>query len=334
MPKEHKPRRGSLAFSPRVRAKSPVPHVRSWPETQETCIPGIGGYIAGMTHVMMIDDRKTSLTYNQTIAVPVTVVEVPPVFIFGIRLYGKGPRGLKTIGEIWNPKLPENMRRKVTIPKKVDLEKRLEEMEKLVKDGKVQEIRVLCCTQPWLTSLPKKKPDIYEVPISGPNLLEKWEKAKSLLGKELRVSEVFREGEYIDVIAITKGKGFQGPVKRWGVKILPRKTEGGRRQVGTLGPWHPAKVMWTVPQAGQMGYHQRTELNKRILKIGENGSEVTPAGGFLRYGPVKTNYVLIAGSVPGPTKRFVMLRKAIRGPREPLSKPVITYISLSSKQGA
>jgi large subunit ribosomal protein L3 len=296
------------------------------------CLLGTGGYKAGMTHVLMIDDRKTSLTAGQNIAVPATVVEVPPVFVFGLRLYAKEEKGLRVIKEVWAKDLPKHLGRVLKLPKQNDPAGRLAEADKLVQEGKVSEVRVLCCTQPHLIKL-KKTPDIFEIPLGGSNAAEKLEFAKKMLGKEVRVSEVFKAGEYIDVISITKGKGFQGPVRRWGIKILPRKTEGGRRQVGTLGPWHPAKVMWTVPQAGQMGYHQRTEYNKRILKLGENGSEVTVEGGFLRYGPVRGDYLLIAGSIPGPSKRFVLLRKASRMPLQSPVAPTLTHISLSSKQG-
>ena len=47
-----------------------------------------------------------------------------------------------------------------------------------------------------------------------------------------------------------------------------------------------------------MGFHQRTEYNKLIMKIGNNGSEITPKGGFLRYGVINTEYVIVKGSVP------------------------------------
>jgi large subunit ribosomal protein L3 len=133
---------------------------------------------------------------------------------------------------------------------------------------------------------------------------------------------------------VTKGKGFQGPVKRWGVKILPRKSDEGRRQVGTLGPWSPPRVMWTVPAAGQMGYHQRTDFNKRILKLGNDGKDITPPGGFLRYGPVKGDFVVVAGSVPGPTKRLIQLRRAVRSPPgAPTHPPSITHMRIVSQQG-
>ncbi len=332
MPRAHRPRRGSLAYSPRVRAAAPIPHVRGWPSVPSPCLLGTAGYKVGMTHVLMIDDRKTSLTSGQNLAVPVTVVEAPPVFVFGLRLYTKGERGLRVMKEVWAKDLPKYLDRVLNLPKQKDPSEGLAEADKLVQGGKVSEVRVLCCTQPHLIKL-KKTPEVFEIPLGGSTAAEKLEFAKRILGKEVRVSEVFKAGEYIDVVSITKGKGFQGPVKRWGVKILPRKTEGGTRQVGTLGPWKPSKVMWSVPQAGQMGYHQRTEYNKRILKLGENGAEVTVEGGFLRYGPVRGDYVLISGSIPGPSKRFVLLKKASRMPSQSPVAPTLTYISLSSKQG-
>jgi large subunit ribosomal protein L3 len=104
---------------------------------------------------------------------------------------------------------------------------------------------------------------------------------------------------------------------------------------GTLGPWHPNYVMSEVPQAGQMGYHQRTEYNKRILKIGENGEEITPNGGFIKYGIIRNKYVLVHGSIPGPVKRLIRLRDPIRRRGVKVERaPEITYISTESKQGA
>ena len=137
----------------------------------------------------------------------------------------------------------------------------------------------------------------------------------------------------MDAIAVTKGKGFQGAVKRWGVKLLHHKNRKHRRMIGTLGPW----LSWvrpTVPQAGQMGFHKRTEYNKRILKIGENGEEITPQGGFPHYGIVRNEYVIVHGSLPGSVKRIIRMRHAIRYIKGvKVEKPEITYISTTSKQG-
>merc|ERR1711880_23603 len=80
----------------------------------------------------------------------------------------------------------------------------------------------------------------------------------------------------IDTIAITKGKGLEGVVTRWGVTKLPRKTHKGLRKVACIGTWHPSRVSYSVARAGQNGFHHRTELNKKIYKIGEEADKPSP----------------------------------------------------------
>ncbi len=328
--KEHRPRRGSLAFSPRKRAASIIPRVRSWPECDQVRMQGFAGYKAGMTHVLMVDDRKNSPTYGEEIVVPVTVIETPPMKVAAVRVYKKNQYGLYIAGEVWANNLDDFLGRRINIPKRAgDLEKLRQ-----VIDGAV-EVRVLTYTQPYLiTGVPKKVPDIMEHKIGG-NVVEAFEYAASKLGKEIRISEVFSEGAIVDVLAITKGKGFQGPVKRWGVITLNAKhaRSSKHRRVGTLGPWNPHHVRWTVPQAGQMGFHQRTEYNKRIIKIGQNGEDIVPNGGFVHYGVIRSDYVMIAGSVPGPVKRLVRIRDAIRPPDAVFDGINLIYVSKQSKQG-
>lgn len=327
--KWHRPRRGSLAFSPRKRASSIIPRIRAWPVTSETKILGFAGYKAGMTHVVMVDDRKNSPTYGEEIVVPVTVIETPPMKVMGIRVYRQTPYGLQIAGEVWVENLDRQLSRRLNLPKK---SKDAESLKSI--DG-IAEVRVITYTQPYLiTGVPKKVPDVMEQKVGG-------EPEKALdyaiekLEKEIRVEEVFVEGAFIDVLGVTKGKGFQGPVKRWGVITLDAKhaRSSKHRRVGTLGPWNPHRVRWTVPQAGQMGFHQRTEYNKRILKIGENGSEITPEGGFPHYGVVRNEFVLVSGSVPGSIKRLIRMRDAIRPPAKVYEGVNLLYISTSSKQG-
>lgn len=326
------PRRGSLAFSPRVRAKRWVGKIRYWPEVDGEPTPlAFAGYKAGMTHVVAIDTVKNSLTYGKEIAIPVTIVETPPMLAVGFRVYEKTEKGLKALSEAWMEKPPKDFARLFPLPEKFDLKKRLEEIEKSI--DRISEVRLLLATQPRLVKKGRKKPELLEVKVGGGSIKEQLEYAKKVLGKELKASEVFKEGQWVDVIAITKGKGFQGPVKRWGVALLHHKSRKTRRGVGSIGPWHPAFVMRTVPRAGQMGFHQRTEYNKQILKIGTNGGEVTPKGGFLRYGPIRTEYIILKGTVPGPAKRLITLRYGARAEGLPTEVPRIEYIDLESKQG-
>jgi large subunit ribosomal protein L3 len=236
---------------------------------------------------------------------------------------------LYTTGEIWTDKLDPELSKRIPLAKK-----QKKKNWDFTKDA--EEIRVLAYTQPKLvTGTPKKTPEISELRIGGGSIEGQITYAKEILGKELKINDVVNEGDMLDIIAVTKGKGFQGAVKRWGVKLLTHKNSKHRRMIGTAGSWHPNWVQATVPQAGQMGYHQRTEYNKRVLKVGENGEEITPSGGFPHYGVIRNSYILIHGSIPGPAKRLIGMRDAVRYQRGvKVEKPEISYISTTSKQGA
>lgn len=330
--KKHAPKHGSLAYLPRGRSKRTVGRIRHWPKVEEgPTMLGFMGYKAGMTHIMMVEDKPGSLHMGKESSHPATILDVPPVIVFAIRAYTKDQYGLHSFTEAWMQKPPKDFDRAFVLPEKFNTEEQLKNIEENVE--KLAEIRLLAATQPRLAAVPKKKPDVAEIKVDGGSIEEQVEYAKSLLGKNVSITDVFKEGHYMDAIAITKGKGFQGPVKRWGINILPRKSRKTKRGVAAIGPWKPARVLYTVPRAGQMGYHQRTEYNKRILKIGIDGKEVTPKGGFVRYGEVKGTYVIVDGTLPGPAKRLVRLRYPARPPAKvPDSPPNITYISLESRQ--
>jgi large subunit ribosomal protein L3 len=320
MPEIRRPRRGSLAFWPRKRAKRIYPNISSYPNVEKVKLLAFAGYKAGMTQVIVVDNKKTSPTFGQEIAIPVTVIDCPPLKIIGLRAYVMSSKGLKVFSEAYASDLPKDLDRKVKVkPNEENLKKIEENIEKISK------IRVIACTQPKLSGIGKKKPEVFEIEVGGKDIKGKFEYAKKLLGKEVSISDVFREGEFIDVIAVTKGKGTAGPVKRFGVKIQPRKAKKKLRHVGSLGQERPGKVRYTVPMAGQFGFWTRTELNKWLVKIGK-GEEINPKGGFKRYGVIKSNYVLLAGSVPGPKKRLIMLREAIRPPKVRFLPPQIKEI--------
>ncbi len=331
----HRPRRGSIAYSPRVRARSEIPRVRSWPTKKEPKLMGFAGYKAGMTHVVMTDDVPNSLTSGMEISVPVTILEAPPMKVAGIRVYNGTTNGSHAIAEAWTTELDKELNRAIAVPKKHDLPAAIAKIEQLIKDGIARDLRVIMYTLPEkVTGIPKKKPEIMENNIGGTDLKARFEYAKNLLGKSIGIGDVFNSGDIIDVLAITIGKGLQGPVKRWGIQLQKSKHSraGSVREIGTLGAWHPAHVSWRVPQLGQTGYHQRTEFNKRVMQIGKDGKTVTPEGGFLNYGIVRNDYIIIKGSVPGPVKRLIRLRPAIRSAKQ-MPVPEITYLSQESKQG-
>lgn len=325
------PRRGSLAYLPRGRAARWVGRIRYWPDVTGDPRPlAFPGFKAGMGHAVALDQSQGSLTYGKEVVIPVTVLETPPLIICGIRIYEKSNAGTRTLGEVWSTETPKDLERLVTKTKKSDNSESVQKVEKLL--DKASEVRVIAATQTRMTSTGRKKPHLMEIRIGGGNAKDQYEYSKKVLGKEIKSSDVFKEGNLVDVIAITKGKGIQGPVKRWGVSILPHKSRKTTRGVGCIGGWTPNFIMYSVPRAGQMGFFQRTEFNKQVLKVGENGKEATPIGGFQNYGNVNGQYMILRGSVPGPAKRLVMMRSPARV-RLPIEvAPKMEYLSLETKK--
>ncbi len=310
-----RPRRGSLAYNPRKRAASQMPSITHWAETAEARLLGMAGYKAGMTHLGFIDDTE-SPTKGQEVSTAVTVIEIPPLYAYGIRGYLKG------IG------IGDSLVDDAAVLGKLGIKRKTANAQ--FTEENADRISLLVYVQPDKTGIGKKHPERMEIPIGGTGIKEKLEYAKKFLGKEVPVDQLFKAGEYVDVIAITVGKGFQGPVKRFGVSLQRPKSTGHRRHVGTLGQWHPAYIFSTARRAGQMGYHKRTEANKRIMKVGNNVDEINPKGGFPYYGFVRNGYVLVKGSVPGPVKRLIRIRLGTRAP-EKVQEPKLTYVSQESK---
>jgi large subunit ribosomal protein L3 len=303
-----KPRCGSLAFRPRKRASNQNCRVY-WQEYEEARILGFAGYKAGMVSVAYVDPFE-SPTKGQEVVGAATVIEVPPIFVFGARGYYDGV----CVGEVWCE--DENVLKTLNAKKRQNNDINILD--------KAEKIRLLAYAQPSKTGIGKKHIECFEIGIGG-GKEEQFKIAQEKIGKELKASDVFKPGEFVDVIAVTKGKGWQGPVKRFGVSLQRPKATGRRRHVGTLGQWHPNYVLYTVPQAGQMGYHKRTELNKWIMSISDNVDEINPKSGFFHYGFVKNEYILLKGSVPGPVKRLIKLRLAVRKGNE-VKEPRITEI--------
>jgi large subunit ribosomal protein L3 len=318
--KHHAPRRGSMAFYPRGRAKALRPRVRAWPRSGEPRLLGFPGYKVGMAHMVMIDDRPATPNFGKPLYSPVTLLATPAVHICAVKAYAQTAYGRKTLTEVWAKELPKGIERKV----RINAEKasaNLEGMKRL--EERIHQTSVLVATIPKEVKLEQKKPYLFEVGVGG-DPREALKYALSILGKKVSVHEVLKPGLYVDTIAVTKGKGTQGPVKRFGIKRKPHKARKSVRAVGSLGPIAPGNVMFTVPRAGQMGFHQRTEHNKRVLMVANTKDrDLTPPGGFNRFGRLSGDYVVVRGSVPGPQKRLVILRPAIRPTPQKVQEPKI-----------
>lgn len=309
MPKVSHPRRGSMQYWPRKRSRHTLARIRAWATESKAKPLGFIGYKAGMTHVMANDNRPKSMTKGERIAMPVTIIDCPPMMVMGAAFYKKTAEGLVKVGSILASNLNKHVGKAFPIPKKGT--KKLEEITEF------DDLRLLVHSQPEkVAAVNAKKPKLLEIALGG-SKADKQNYIKNNLGKEITVSDVFDRGVAVDVHGIGKGKGFQGTVKRFGVPIRQHKAEKTKRGIATLGSWKPKRVEFTVAQSGKMGYHLRTEYNKQILKIGSNG-EVNPKGGILNYGLVQNPYVLLRGSVVGPQKRAVVLTAPIR-----VNKPIV-----------
>lgn len=293
------PRAGSRSFWHRGRASRITPRVRSW--GSQGGVQGFPAFKAGMAHALVVDDSASPFK-GQEVVWPITVLEVPPVFVYAVTLWEKTPYGLKAITQIDSKIHPKQLSRVYTPTKKE--KNAAEEIKKF--EGRVAQARLLCCTQPWKINL-KKNPDVFEVALGG-SAADQVAKAGELLGKELSAKDVFADGEVVDAIAVTKGKGWAGVVKRYGVSLNIRKASKSRRHGGSIGPERQAKVMYSIPRAGQLGFQKRVDRGKRIVKISDDFKTVRS---FDNYGMIHGSFIALKGSVPGPQKRFVLLRKQV-----------------------
>lgn len=326
MPNIRKPRKGSLQYWPRRRSKKGIARVRSWPESKEAKLLGFAGYKVGMTHLLVTDNRPNSITKDAEIFMPVTVVECPAIKVLSINFYKKTPYGLTLSCSVLSSSVNKELNRVISLPK--NIKKKIEDIKEF------DDLRIVIYTQPHKTGFGKKKPDIFEIGIGG-SKEEKLNYVKTIIGKEISVKDILKEGQQIDIHAITKGKGTQGPMKRFGISKRRHKSEKSVRNPGSLGPWKgQGHIMWTVAHAGKTGYYVRSEKNKHIIKIGDKAEEINSKGGFLKYGIIKNPYILVKGSIPGAVKRLIRLTEPIRPNRKiPVEAPAIKYTSLESKQG-
>jgi large subunit ribosomal protein L3 len=313
-----------MQFWPRKRASSSHARIRTWNAGKDAKALGFAGYKAGMTHLIVVDNKATSATKGDPIAMPVTVVECPPLKVAGVRCYRLHNNSLVLATQAWADKLDKDLSRVLPIPK--NTKTKIDQL----KPEEYRVFRLLVHTQPRLIGL-KKTPEMFEVGIGG-TAQQQLEYAKNVLGKDLKITDVFAAGQQVDSHSITTGRGLQGPVKRFGVSIRSHKSQKTTRAPGTLGPWH-GSLNWPVAHQGQMGYHQRTEYNKWIVQIGEDAGKINPAGGFMHYGLVKSPYVILKGSVPGPANRLIKLTTPLRASKNaPKDAPTISHTSLASKQ--
>ena len=289
------PRKGSLQFWPRKRASKFIPRVNWNAVSSGKDIQGFICYKAGMVSVSVKNNTLDSMTKGKEITIPATILECPKMKIFSVRFY----KDSKVAGEILAENLDKELKRKVKLPK---LKKKLDDFKKEYDD-----VRIVCYSAVKKTGI-KKTPDLSEIGIVG-TADGKVNFIKEKLNKEISVMEVFEKGQVVDLRGLTKGKGFQGPVKRFGIKLKKAKSEKGRRRPGSIGPWHPARVTFRVPMAGQLGMFTRVVYNSKIIDLGNSDGKFRNIKNF---GDVKTDYIMVAGSIQGPAKRQLLITAPLR----------------------
>ncbi|KAI8811328.1 60S ribosomal protein L3 [Cladochytrium replicatum] len=361
---EH-PRHGSLGFLPRKRARRHRGKVKTFPKDDPKKKPHLTaflGYKAGMTHVVRDLDRPGSKMHKKEVVEAVTIIETPPLVVVGVVGYVETPHGLRSLTTVWAQHLSDELKRRfyknwyrskkkafTKYAKKYAEEKGkpiAQELDRIKKYCQV--VRVLAHTQMSKVNVGQKKAHIMEIQVNGGTVSDKVDWAKEHFEKEVAIGAVFEDNEMIDVISVTKGKGFEGVTARWGTKKLPRKTHKGLRKVACIGAWHPSRVMYSVARAGQDGYHHRTEMNKKIYRIGKGDDKanasteadltektITPMGGFPHYGAVTNDWVMVKGTTPGVKKRVVTLRKSllVHTKRSALEQVQLKWIDTASKFG-
>jgi len=362
---EH-PRHGSLGFMPRKRCKRHRGRVRKFPRDNKDApvhLTAFMGYKAGMTHIVREMDKPGSKAHKKEVVEAVTIIECPPLYIVGLVGYIETPKGLRTLTTVWAQHLSDLVKRRFyrnfyASKKKAfsqyqaafakDKKKTFDrELERIKKYCTV--VRAIAHTQTDKIGLRQKKAHVMEVQLNGgKSVAEKVDFAVQSFEKAVPVSGVFAQNEMIDVIGVTKGHGYEGVTHRWGTTKLPRKTHKGLRKVGCIGSWHPARVQFSVPRAGQHGFYHRTEINKKIYRIGAaddkksastefdlTEKKITPMGGFPHYGCVNEDWLMVKGCIVGPKKRVIVLRKSLvkQTSRSALEKITLKWIDTSSKFG-
>ncbi len=322
------PRRGSIAFRPRARAQSLEARVRTWPQisVDKSALLGFAGFKVGGVHVLSIDDREKTPNFGKQLLNAATVIATPPIRVIGIRGYKKDIYGHHAIFDVYAKDFPKELSRKFDAKFKEDASTKAEALL-----GIASSIMIIASVSPHSIGISQKIPFVFEIAVSGKDVKAQFDYAKSILGHDIKAGDAFQVGQNIDVFGITRGKGIEGPITRFGVKRKQHKSRKSVRAVGTLGPISPAVVMYTVARQGQRGFHQRTEYNKRILimsnteKDGQNS--INPSGGFKHFGLVKGDYIVVRGSIPGVPKRLVRMRHPIRSiPKKVLEPKVLEVV--------
>mmetsp|Transcript_4464 Transcript_4464/g.10513 ORF Transcript_4464/g.10513 Transcript_4464/m.10513 type:complete len:374 (-) Transcript_4464:174-1295(-) len=355
--KYERPRHGSLGYLPRKRSKSFRNYKTSQNYESDNTFPYINifiGHKIGMTHILRNSKNSSSRLFNKEVCDAVTIISTPSISIIGISGYILSNNSFRKLKSM-NILNDQTYRNSINTNKNKNYLKDClntytsihSSFFKLI-ISYCSVIRLECITNSTFR-MSKKHKNIVEIQILGGTISSKVEYGVKLLGRKLHIDSVFKNEDIIDIVSVTKGHGKQGVISRWGITRLPRKTHRGLRKVACIGPWSPSRVSWTIARSGQMGFHKRTETNKKLYKIGTvndysyrattsidvTNKTINVMGGFLKYGLVKSDYIMVKGSISGTIKRPVLLKKSFyeNSKKNFLEKIELQFIDTSSNLG-
>jgi len=368
--KFERPRHGSLGFLPRKRTRHHFGKIKSFPKDDQSKAPHLTAFMtykAGMTHIVRDMERPGSKLNKKEVAEAVSIVEAPPMMVVGFVGYVETPRGLRALTSVWAGHLSEECKRRFYKNWHKTKQKAFTKYQKKWSEAAkgsdapmaaeinrakkyCQVIRAICHTQVGKVKIGTKKAHIKEIQVNGGTVEKKVDFITGLFEQEVKIADVFNQDEMVDIVGVCKGHGYNGVITRWGCSRLCRKSHRGLRKVACIGTWHPARMQFQVPRAGQRGYHHRTEINKKIYRIGKALKDdphggmtdndltekgITPMGGFSHYGEVNQEWVMLKGGIVGPRKRLVTLRKSLipQTSRKSTEKIALKFIDTSSKMG-
>ncbi|CAO2593327.1 60S ribosomal protein L3 [Lemmus lemmus] len=239
------PRHGSLGFWPQKHSSRHRGKVKSFPKDDPSkpvhltdFLMTFLGYKTGMTHIIREVDRPGSKVNKKEVMEAVAIVETPPMVVLSIVGCIETPWDLRTfktafaehISDEYKGHFYKNWHKsKKAFTKyckkwqddmgKKQLEKDFNSMKKYC-----QVIRITAHTWMCLLPLCQKKAHLMEIQVNGSTLAEKLDWAQERLEQQVPVNQVFGQDEMIDVIGMTKGKGYKGVTNRWHTKKLPHKT--------------------------------------------------------------------------------------------------------------
>jgi len=349
---------------PRKRATRHRGKVKSFPKDDPSKAPHFTAFLAykaGMTHILRDVDKPGSKAHKKEVVEAVSVLECPPMIVLGMVGYVETPQGMRALTTVWAEHLNDEVKRRFYknwykskkkaftkyVKKYADEKKEIETELNRIKQY-CQVVRVIAHTQMRKLKIGQKKAHMMEIQINGGDVAAKVDFGVSYFEKQVPIDAVFAQNEMLDIMGVSKGHGYEGVTTRWGCTRLPRKTHRGLRKVACIGAWHPAKVQYSVARAGQNGYHHRTEMNKKVYRIGKAGAEhdaktdfdlteksITPVGGFPHYGQINEDWIMVKGNVVGAKKRVITLRKSLfeQTNRNAVEEIKLKFIDTSSKMG-